>query len=137
MVVGIIWLSQRRHLNMTGDFGTALARARSHLFPSSSLVESCLGFGHLKGWVGRPQHTCTHKRASLCVPYGVRVFLSWTCFCRAPVWSRWWLELKQKCLETRVVHHSGGSAWRYTLQSPAWMATDRGLERVVHAASSV
>ena len=51
------------------------ARARSHLFPSSSRGESWLGFGPLKGWVGRPQHTCTHKRAPLCVPYGVlRVF---------------------------------------------------------------
>ena len=87
------------------------ARARSHLFPSDSRVENWLGFGPLKGWVGRPQHTCTHKRASWCVPYGVlRVFVSWTCFCRAPAWSCCWLESKQKCLETRTVHHSGGSA---------------------------
>ena len=76
---------------MTGAFGTALARARSHLFPNSSLVESWLGFGPLKEWVGRPQHTCTHKRGSLCVPCGgsscvsvVDLFLS--CTCAYPTW---------------------------------------------------
>ena len=56
---------------VTDGFGTPLARARSHLFPSSSRVESWLGFGPVKVWVGRP-HTlarflvCT-LRGSSCV----------------------------------------------------------------------
>ena len=87
---------------------------------SQARIESWHGFGPLKGWVDPQQHTCTHKRASLCVPCGVPcVFASWTCICRVPTWSSFWLGSKQKCLETRIVHHSGGSAWRYTLQNPA------------------
>ena len=62
---------------VTGGFGTTLARAESHLFPSSSLVESWFALGPLKGWVGCSLHTCTNKR--------LRVFVSWTCFCRALV----------------------------------------------------
>ena len=64
-----------------GGFGTA--RARSHLFPSDSRVESWLGFGPLKGWAAAHLHSqarslmCT-LRVSSCVCV-VDLFLSCTC----------------------------------------------------------
>ena len=71
---------------VTGGFGRTLARARSHLFPSSSRAASWLGFGPLKGgWASRITLALTSALLLVCTYEVLRVFVSWTYFCDAPV----------------------------------------------------
>ena len=52
-------------MTVTGGFDTPLARARSHLFPNSSRVESWLGLRAEK--VGGPSEAHLHSQALPCV----------------------------------------------------------------------
>ena len=125
--------SALRHNGGLADLPDHLpAHVHTNRFPTRLLCGELALVRTSEEWVG-PSATHLHSQGALpCVHHGMRRGL-W--LCRAPVWSCWWLESEQMCLETRSVHKHW--IWDTLQKFCDAMATDRDLERVVLAASSV